>query len=234
MAESPFQLSEQMQTALDNEQTKGVGRYRFRLTARMREAAILYAEGQLTFVAICKQLKVHDKTFSKWLDQPEFERLVEHHKKKLATEMSRVTLANKVQRIRAKQSRHDRLTRTIEKRAELYKDVPGGADEGMMCRDVKMIGRGENAVEVEVFRTDGALLTAMDNLERDIATEVGQWDEQKGLADFGKPPTNDYKLSVEDRRTFIMQIFADIGKPLTPEQITNLSEQAKTVSGEGP
>lgn len=88
-------------------------------------------------------------------------------------------LAVREKRLQEQQDRHNRLKLVMQERAEDMADVPGGKS-GLLVRQIKQIGNGENAREVEEYKLDDGLLSEFREHEKMIAIELGQWQEQAG------------------------------------------------------
>lgn len=79
------------------------------------------------------------------------------------------------QRISAKVDRHRRLQMIVDERAADMESVPGG-QSGFLTRDFK--GAGDSMTEV--YKFDAPLEAAFGAIEKDIAIELGQWNENAG------------------------------------------------------
>lgn len=103
-------------------------------------------------------------------------------------------IAERQNRIDALADRHRRMQRVIESRAQEHADIPGG-DTGLLVRQVKVVkvhgefetdekGRSRfvptgEAIEVEEYAVDTALLKEMREHEKQAAIELGQWSEKR-------------------------------------------------------
>lgn len=87
--------------------------------------------------------------------------------------LSAPVLAIRENRIKAMQDRHNRLQLIVEERAAspLFADAPGGKS-GLLGLDYK----GKNG-DLEVFKVDTGLLSEFREHEKQIAQELGQWNE---------------------------------------------------------
>jgi phage terminase small subunit len=88
----------------------------------------------------------------------------------------------------------ERLNRLIEARAadQATKAGPGG-DTGLIVRQFKIIGNGRDAQVVEEFAFDAAVITARQNLRKQIAQELGQFVDKKEFSGDGVPLTIVFK-----------------------------------------
>lgn len=120
-------------------------------------------------------------------------------------------LAVRDNRLAAQQERHDRMRLVMDERAADMQTVPGGKS-GLLVRQVKQIGNGDSAREVEEYKLDTGLLSEFREHEKQIAQELGQWQESAGsgpsvaiqiVCPAGQPPA----VSADDGGVTI-----DIGK----------------------
>lgn len=89
------------------------------------------------------------------------------------------TLAVREQRLAALQDRHDRMAIVMTERADDMATVPGGKS-GLLVRQIKQIGSGESAQIVEEYKLDTGLLSEFREHEKQVAMELGQWQESTG------------------------------------------------------
>lgn len=83
-------------------------------------------------------------------------------------------LAVRENRIKAQQDRHDRLKLIMDERGvEMDGETAGGAS-GLLARDYKADGK-------KVFKVDATLLSEFREHEKQIAQELGQWQEAAGV-----------------------------------------------------
>jgi hypothetical protein len=81
-------------------------------------------------------------------------------------------LSVRANRIAALEDRHRRLQMIVDERgAEMAGETPGGAS-GLLCRDYK----GKNA-DTAVYKVDTGLLSEFREHEKQVAVELGQWQE---------------------------------------------------------
>ena len=192
----------------------------FKLTAKILKAAYLYANNE-SQREIAKQVPCSVSSLHKWLEEPLFQREVSKQLRKLQTELSRVSIANRLQRIKKLDRLASKLEGVMEARAEQHKDVPGG-DTGILAHDVKSIGGGEFAERVDLYNVDTGLTKEYRETMKQAAIEAGQWNEQTEPLAAYEQTGSEYTLTVEDRRTFILQIFAELGHPISQEAIAAL------------
>jgi hypothetical protein len=83
----------------------------------------------------------------------------------------------RAKRVESLDDRWKRLKRVIEARAIDLKDIPGG-DTGLLVRQLKSVGFGENNQLVEEYAVDTGLLKEMRAHEEQAAKELGQWTQR--------------------------------------------------------
>jgi hypothetical protein len=98
-------------------------------------------------------------------------------RKRFVEEVQALPIAERAARIQRLNDHWLRMRDLVEARSEDHADAPGG-DTGLLVRDVKVIGKGEDAREVEVFKFDAALLRELRETEEQAAKELGQWTER--------------------------------------------------------
>lgn len=115
-------------------------------------------------------------------------------------------LARRAVRLAAKMERHQLLRQVIEERGQAdYMQAVEGGKTGLLVRDYK--GQGFTPV----YKVDAALLKEMRDLEREIATELGQWTEKKELAG---PDGGPIAVSVTD---LVGKIYGEEEEPATSD-----------------
>ena len=150
----------------------------FRWTKAAERAAVLVSEGAISNGAIAFECKVAIRTVSYWKSKPEFQARVEQLRKITAGDAMDFSIARKIERVRALDARWTKMHQVIEARGsepEMAK-VPGGPS-GLLVREIKGIGAGENFREVEEYKVDTGLLKELREHEKQAAIEVGQWQE---------------------------------------------------------
>ena len=154
-------------------------------TALSASAALLIAEGELTYPEIAKKLDIQRNTLIAWRKKPEFRKLVDEHLADLLAEAKSVGIAKVQIRVQHLQRRHDGLMAIIKARSEspLMASAPGGST-GLLARDLKEVAGNE----VEVFKLDAELLRELRDIEKQIAQEVGEWTERLETRDVSDPP----------------------------------------------
>jgi hypothetical protein len=148
----------------------------FTWTIAREKAAALLADGELTDQEIAAEVGVDRPTVWRWRQHPDFAARVRAITERAAEELERHAIARKGRRMRTYDERWRELQRVIAERAAdpAMQAVPGGTT-GLLVRRVKAIGAGENAREVVEYELDAALLKELRELEKQAATEAGEW-----------------------------------------------------------
>lgn len=142
---------------------------------KWRVAAML-ADGRYSAPEIAAECQISEKTVDRIKKQPQFQRFID---KTLAETERRILqrgIASRLRRVEAMNDRWNRLRQLIDERAAdpAVTQVPGGRT-GLLVREVKSVGAGENNTLVEEFAVDTGLLRELRELERQAAQELGQW-----------------------------------------------------------
>lgn len=161
----------------------------WRWDARKEQAALLIAEGELSFDEIAVRLNTGRRTLYDWLEHEEFAARVKEHTTRLGQLAERFVIARRAARLSSKQQRWRKLQCIIDARAAdpSHARAPGGGT-GLLVRHQKMLGSGDNATLVEEFEVDTGLLKEMRDLETESAKECGQWTEKRELTGAGGGP----------------------------------------------
>jgi hypothetical protein len=144
------------------------------LTTVQERAALLVAEDVLSNEQIAAECGTVRRTIDRWKLLPQFIAAVEGHKTRWRAEIEAQGLANRQNRVDALQDRWERMRAVIDARADEYADVPGGKT-GLLVRQIKSIGFGQNNQTVEEYAVDTALLKELRAHEQQAAQELGQW-----------------------------------------------------------
>jgi uncharacterized protein YerC len=147
------------------------------LTNFQEEAAVKIAEGKKSYTDIAKETGISRPTLYAWLANPEFAAEVERIKEEFRKEVAGYAIAQRAHRVQRLQKRWDGIQKITEERAEKLKEVPGGSS-GLLARDVKSIGAGEDAYQVDVYRFDAAMVKEERELAKQAAIEMGEWQER--------------------------------------------------------
>lgn len=148
-------------------------------SAEKERAAFLVAEDRLTDEQIAADLEIGRTTLHRWKTDPAFSARVEQIKAEVREKLSAMGIAARQNRLDALNDRQRRMAEVIRQRAENLKSVPGGGNTGLLVRQVKGIGKGEDFQVVEEYAVDTGLLREMREHEKQAAIEVGEWTEKK-------------------------------------------------------
>jgi hypothetical protein len=168
----------------------------FRWGQASERAALLVAEGDLSYPAIADRLGVARMTLWRWRQAPEFRARVAEHLAEIREDVRRCGVADRHRRVAAYNARWSKLNGVIEARAKdpAMQGVPGGAT-GLLVRKVRRLAveadgdDRKRTREVEEFVVDGVLLRELRELEKQAAQDLGQWAERREVArSDGGPP----------------------------------------------
>lgn len=117
---------------------------------------------------IARRFKVTESAVSHFFDRHADEYL--DMEAQVAKGVEDYMIAHKVNRTAVRDMLHAGL---LEVRRQRSKGLTG-ADTGLVVREYKMLGSGENATMVEEWKIDKSLVELIDRLERSTAEELGQ------------------------------------------------------------
>jgi hypothetical protein len=117
---------------------------------------------------------VHSKTEHVHMPEPSVPQM---HKIAAEIALSAPALHIRDNRLKLQQDIANRLLMVIEDRAAAYANAPGGRS-GLLAMDYK--GAGEDMREV--YKVDTGVLSELRELQKQIATELGQWQEPASQA----------------------------------------------------
>lgn len=143
------------------------------------EAAQLLAEGDLTDDDIAAKCGVSRRQLVRWKAVPAFRSKVAEVAREMEAAARRKGVARKARRLGALNDRWERMKQVIAERADdpSMKGVPGGKT-GLLVRQVKAVGKGEDFQLVELYAVDTGLLKELREVEKQAAVEAGQWEEK--------------------------------------------------------
>jgi hypothetical protein len=152
------------------------------LSKREEAAALLVAQDALPDVAIAARCKIGKATLERWKQRPAFQARVAEHRALWREQLRAQGLLEQQNRLAALNDRWTRLQQVITERAASpeMQSVPGGTT-GLLVRQVKSIGFGENNQLVEEFAVDTPLLKELREHEKQAAQELGEWTEKREL-----------------------------------------------------
>jgi hypothetical protein len=152
---------------------------------RVRLAARLVADDVLTDEEIAAQCGISRRALTKWKNRPDFAALVAQEREEILREMLRHPIARKPERIRRLNELHERCWQIIEERAAASAarandpDLPPGATTGLVIEEERHIATKHKTETVKVPRVDTDLIRQIQSLQQQVATELGQWVEQR-------------------------------------------------------
>jgi hypothetical protein len=147
----------------------------FRWSKKAELAALRLAEDELPDHEIASLAGISPRTLAYWKDHPEFRDRIQSNLAQLHAAMLRYPIAKRRYRIKRLNDLEAKAWDVIEARAndpELA-GIPGG-ETGMIVRQIKIMGTGNNAREVEEYSYDKALSSDLQSLYDQAATETGQ------------------------------------------------------------
>ena len=155
----------------------------FRWNAKRERAVILVAEDKYTDDQIADDLEIARDTLAGWKRHPDFILRVARYIDDLMDAATRHGVA-RIDRRMARLSRDwHKLQRVIDARAQAMIDDSGeeeapGSSTGLLVRQERVIGTGNNAVRVVEYKVDDGLLSELRAVEKQAAQELGQWTER--------------------------------------------------------
>lgn len=147
-------------------------------TALRERAAFLVAEDRISDELIAAELGISRRTLATWKGQAEFKARVDQITAEVSEQLKAKGLADRAKRLEALNDRHGRMNEVIKQRAENLKGVPGGGNTGLVVKQVKGIGKGQDFQVVEEYAVDTGLLREMREHEKQAAIEVGEWTDK--------------------------------------------------------
>lgn len=173
----------------------------FRWTPARIKAAELIANESISDSEIAERAGVTGKTINNWKREPLFSEKVYA----IIAEQERIVLnrgiAKRVKRIERCSQTWESAKRLIAERAADPKmqGVPGGTT-GLLVHQLKGIGKGDDYQVVDEYAVDTGLLREMRELEKQVATELGQWTEK-----VESKVTQESNVNVEHRHTIDLE-----------------------------
>jgi len=151
----------------------------FPWTTKAERAVQMVADDDRPDHEIAASTGIAKATLERWKSHPEFASRVRELRTAAAADLQRYAIARKDKRMGAYNDRWQRMQQIIEERASyLPADEAPGASTGLIVKQVKIIGHGENAIRTEEYVVDTGLDAAMRATEKQAAQEAGQWAEK--------------------------------------------------------
>lgn len=142
-------------------------------------AALMVAQDEITDEEIASRCGVHRVTLEKWKRNTDFISRVEEHRWVMAEEIRREGVSILENRVRRLNRRWNALHRVIAERGAdpEIQNVPGGKT-GLLVKQIKGIGKGDDFQIVEQYAVDTGTLAELRAIEKQAAQELGQWQEK--------------------------------------------------------
>ncbi len=155
---------------------------------RAEKAAQLVAAGKLNDDAIAAEVGISRVTLWKWRKHPKFIARVDKLIDDACRSLRRRAISHVENRVSSLNTRWLKLHEVIEARGnDPDHTVAPGGDTGLLVRSIKKIGSGEDAELVTEFAVDTGLLKELREIEKQAATELGQWAEKIDHTSGGQP-----------------------------------------------
>lgn len=129
---------------------------------------------------IAAQVGIGRRTLARWKVEPAFQTRIAHHAAIQLAAVEAEGISNRQNRVAALNDRWSRMRQVIAARAEDMAEVPGG-ETGLLVRQTKSIGFGENNTVVEEYAVDTGLLRELRAHEEQAAKELSQWVDRAKL-----------------------------------------------------
>jgi hypothetical protein len=151
----------------------------FRWSEKAYRAAVLVAEDEISDIDIAAAVGIGRTTLHRWKQHPDFTAQVGDTVGDLNRAMLRLAIAKKRKRLTVLDTLHAKALKVIEARStdESLAEFAGG-DTGLLVRQIKVVGTGPMAREVEEAAVDVGLIREIRALEEQAAKELGQWVEK--------------------------------------------------------
>lgn len=151
------------------------------------KAVQLLADDRLSDEQIATDLGISRQTIARWKLIPEFRDKLNELRDAIEESIVSHGIARKMRRVRALNDRWERMQQVIAERAadQEVQEVPGGKT-GLLVRNVKSVGKGEDAKLIDLYEVDTALLKELRDHEKQAAQELGQWTEKKDVTSGGQ------------------------------------------------
>jgi hypothetical protein len=155
----------------------------FAWTRKTERAALLVAQDDLADRAIGAACGVTERTIERWKQHPEFAARVQEHRDLWREAIKARGIAERQNRVDALNDRWHRMRQVIEERAEdaATARVAGGST-GLIVRDVKGVGKGEDFQLIDIYSVDTGLLKELREHEKQAAQELGEWSEKREIS----------------------------------------------------
>lgn len=176
-----------------------------KLTERLEKAARLLAEDALSDEQIAAECGVSRTALAKWKKKEVFAARVNAISEQYAERALKHGIARRERRLAILNGLHDKMLQVIEERAvdPEFADIPGGTT-GLVTKNLKGIGKGEDFRVVEVYEVDTGTLKEIRGTQEQAAKELGQWVDKQERSH--KDPRD---MTDDELRTFIAKLKSD-------------------------
>lgn len=137
------------------------------LEKHSQDVIVMLVDGKTQY-EVAQFYKVHFSSVMRFVDRHAGE--IEALRAEVAERARDLLISNKFNRLAAKDLRWQLLEGVRQARAK----GETGEDTGLVVRQFKMLGSGENAQMVEEWKIDDALLAALERVEHGAAEELDQ------------------------------------------------------------
>lgn len=154
-----------------------------RLTNQKREqAAQLIAEDRFVDIKIAEKCGITERTLTNWKNDEEFKTRVAELVDAFSRRALKYALARRERRVTVLNDLHERMLQVIDERAQNPEmvGVPGGIT-GLIVRNIKSVGKGEDFQLIDVYEVDTALIREIRATQELVAKELGQSVEKREL-----------------------------------------------------
>jgi hypothetical protein len=147
-------------------------------TVNRERAAAMVADDVMTDDDIASELSINRRTLTRWKGEAKFKArvaaIVDETRKALVAR----GIIEKQNRLDALNDRWSRMKSVIEQRSQIHSDYAGGGDTGLIVKQTKGIGKGEDFQVIEEYAVDTGLLKELREHEKQAAQELGEWAER--------------------------------------------------------
>lgn len=140
---------------------------------------MLLAEGELAAYQVAEQCEISRSTLLQWQGRKPFVDRVEENRRIIRDGVRNHGIAVIENRVKRLQRDWMKMQQVITERGdtEEMKNVPGGTT-GLLVKQIKGIGKGDDFRVVEMYVVDGALLAELRAHEHHAAKELQQWTDK--------------------------------------------------------
>lgn len=145
---------------------------------QLERAANLVAQDTLSDEKIAEQLGIGRTTLHRWKSDALFVSRVKQVVEEIKATIVARGIAERQNRIDAYNSRWLKMQEVINQRAKEYSTVTVGGNTGLIVKQTKGIGKGDDFQVIDEYAVDTGLLREMREIEKQAAIELGEWTEK--------------------------------------------------------